>query len=170
MIDKERAEEFYNNKIYSYYNDLYGKIIDLGCGSGFLSRFLINQNKIEKIYGLDFDTQCKKDLADIDKRKFQFIEADINELDGYFGSGSVDFLVSRDVFMFIEDTDKYFEDVTKFVNKGVRQMGWYMEENTRMKNKLKPEQIAEEYVKRGWKVKLEYLDWYKYGYFIRANK
>ena len=27
-----------------------------------------------------------------------------------------------------------------------------------------------EYEKRGWKVSLEYLDWYKYGYFIKALK
>lgn len=35
IVDRKGAEEFYNNKIYSYYNGLHGKIIDLGCGGGF---------------------------------------------------------------------------------------------------------------------------------------
>lgn len=39
-----------------------------------------------------------------------------------------------------------------------------------MKNKLEPQQIAYEYIKRGWKVELEYLNWYKSGYFINAYK
>lgn len=72
--------------------------------------------------------------------------------------------------MFIEDTERYFKDITGIVNKGIRQMGWYQKDNSRMKNKLVPEQIADEYIKRGWKVELEYLDWYKSGYFINAYK
>ncbi|WP_234123888.1 class I SAM-dependent methyltransferase [Clostridium hydrogenum] len=169
-IDRKKAEEFYNNKIYSYYNSLYGNIVDLGCGDGFLSRFLIKQNKVEKIYGLDIDDACLYGVADIIGEKFQFIQSDIKSIGSNFKDNNIDFLVSRDVFMFIEDTDRYFDDVTKIVSKGIRQMGWYIEDNVRMKNKLKPEQIAKEYIKRGWKVEMEYLDWYKYGYFIRANK
>ena len=39
-----------------------------------------------------------------------------------------------------------------------------------MKNKLTPQQIKNEYTKRGWIVESEYLDWYKSGYFINAYK
>lgn len=172
IIDRKKAEEFYNNKIYSYYNGLYGKIIDLGCGGGLLTRYLLNQNKIDKIYGLDIDAECINELADIDNKqnKFQFINSDISSISNKFTSNSVDFLISRDVFMFIEDTDKYFNDITNIVKNGVRQMGWYMKNNNRMKNSLEPQQIADEYTKRGWTVELEYLDWYKCGYFINANK
>ncbi|MEG1142227.1 MAG: hypothetical protein RSE41_07265 [Clostridia bacterium] len=72
--------------------------------------------------------------------------------------------------MFIEDTDQYFNDVSKIVNKGIRHMGWYFENNKRINNKLTPQQIKQEYSKRGWIVELEYLDWYKSGYFINAYK
>lgn len=172
VIDKDRAEEFYNNKIYSYFNGVYGKAIDLGCGGGFLSRYLLSQSSIERVYGLDMDKGCSKELADIiDKqRKFKFINCDIHNIGSVFKPNSIDFLVSRDVFMFIQDTNQYFDDVTKIVNKVIMQMGWYVENNNRMKNKLLPEQIAEEYIKRGWIVKLEFLDWYKSGYFIYAYK
>lgn len=74
------------------------------------------------------------------------------------------------MFMFIEDTNQYFDDVTNIVNKGIRQIGWYMRDSERMKNKLEPQQIAYEYIKRGWKAELEYLNWYKSGYFINAYK
>lgn len=172
VIDKNSAEAFYNNRIYSYYNDIYGKVIDLGCGSGFLSRYLLNQSSIDGVYGLDIDKGCRKELTDIiDKdKKFTFINSDIHNICSIFSQSSIDFLVCRDVFMFIEDTNEFFDDVTKIVNKGIRQMGWYVESNNRMKNKLLPEQIAEEYKKRGWVVKLEFLDWYKSGYFINAYR
>lgn len=171
-IDKNSAEAFYNNKIYSYYNGLYGKVIDLGCGNGFLSRYLINQSKIDKVYGLDIDVNCINELADIMKKenKFKYFNCDIRNINNIFKPNSIDFLVSRDVFMFIEDTDRYFDNITEIINKGIRQIGWYIEDNTRMKNKLVPHQIAEEYTKRGWVVELKYLDWYKSGYFISANK
>lgn len=172
IIDNKSAEEFYNNKIYSYYNGLYGNIIDLGCGGGFLSRYILNENKVDKVYGLDNDSDCISELADIikDQNKFQFVNTDISNIRSSFNSDSIDFLVSRDVFMFIEDTERYFNDVSEIVNKGIRQMGWYMKDNSRMKNKLTPQQIAEEYSKKGWKVEIEYLDWYKCGYFINAYK
>lgn len=171
IIDRKRAEEFYNNKIYSYYNGLYGKVIDLGCGDGFLSRYLLEEDKVHKIYGLDCDLDCMGELADINKKKkFEFIQGDISNFGSKFIANSIEFLVSRDVFMFVEDTDRYFDDITRIVTKGIRQMGWYMKDNSRMKNKLEPEQIADEYIKRGWKVEVEYLDWYKCGYFIKADR
>lgn len=172
IVDRKCAEAFYNNKIYSYYNGLYGKVIDLGCGDGFLSRYILNQNGVDKVYGVDVDTECITDLADIinGQNQFEFINTDINNIGSRFCSSSVDFLVSRDVFMFVEDTERYFDDISRIVSKGVKQMGWYMKDNDRMKNKLETRQIADEYEKRGWTVDIEYLDWYKCGYFINAYR
>lgn len=165
------AAAFYDEKILSYFAGVYGKVLDLGCGGGFLSRALLEENAIDKIYGLDIDEQCTDELKDIMiSNKFQFIKVDISALGEVFGDRNVDFLVSRDVFMFIEDTDKYFEAITKIVSKEIRQMGWYQGSNNRMKNNLTPDKIVEEYNKRGWTTEIEYLDWYKAGYFIRASK
>ncbi|WP_160679296.1 class I SAM-dependent methyltransferase [Clostridium sp. C8-1-8] len=170
-INKAMAAAFYDEKILSYFAGVYGKVLDLGCGGGFLSRALLEENAIDKIYGLDIDEQCTDELKDIMiSNKFQFIKVDISALGEVFGDRNVDFLVSRDVFMFIEDTDKYFEAITKIVSKEIRQMGWYQGSNNRMKNNLTPDKIVEEYNKRGWTTEIEYLDWYKAGYFIRASK
>lgn len=172
IVDQKKAEEFYNNKIYSYYNGLYGRIIDLGCGGGFLSRYLLNHDRTFRVYGLDNDPECNAELSDIidNEGKFKLIQSDISRIGSIFIPQSIDFLVSRDVFMFVEDTDRYFDDVTEIISKGIRHMGWYMKDNSRMKNKLEPQQIAEEYRKRGWTAELESLDWYKCGYFINAYK
>lgn len=171
VINKEKAERFYNNKIYSFFKDVQGNIIDLGCGGGFLSRYLLNNDNINKIVGLDIDSESISELQDIILNpRFKFINTDICNLQEIFTKDSMDYLVSRDVFMFVEDTDKYFDDVTSIVTKGIKQMGWYIEDNKRIKNKLLPEQILEEYTKRGWKAELEHLDWYKSGYFVNAYK
>jgi len=79
-------------------------------------------------------------------------------------------MIPRTLFMFVEDTDRYFNDIPNIISKGIRQIGWCIKDNSRMKNKLVPQQIADEYTKRGWTVELEYLDWYKSVYFINAYK
>lgn len=171
-INKQDAEEFYNQKIYSYFNEVEGKIIDLGCGGGFITSHLASKKQVDKIYAIDIDKECKTYIEEINMKykKIEFKEMDIKDIGKSFEKESVDFLVSRDVFMFIEDTDRYFDDVTNIVKKGIRQMGWYIRNNERMKNQLHPNQIVKELEKRGWKVEVEYLDWYKSGYFIRADR
>lgn len=172
VVDKKNAQIFYDNKIFSYFNNIYGTVIDLGCGGGFLSRYLICQHSVDRVLGLDIDKDCIDELSDIvgQNEKFEFIEYDGQNLRRLFNEDSIEFMVSRDVFMFIEDTDQYFDDVSKIVKKGIRHMGWYSENNEKMKNKLTPQQIKNEYTKRGWIVESEYLDWYKSGYFINAYK
>jgi cyclopropane fatty-acyl-phospholipid synthase-like methyltransferase len=170
-VDQKAAEAYYNHRIYSYFQSIHGTVLDLGCGGGFLSRFLLANSQVKKVYGLDQDEECTNELADLTKNgKFQFFQADVSLLNDLFTECGLDYLVSRDVFMFVSDTDRYFDDVTKLVNCGICQMGWFMKDSQRMKNHLRPEHIADEYRKRGWTVHLESLDWYKSGYFIRADR
>ncbi len=171
-IDRSKAEKFYNNKIFSYFNNIEGKVIDLGCGGGFLSNFLLLEEKVSKIYAIDNDISCKEVIEALDnnKNKINFVDMDIKDLGEQFKNKQIDYIISRDVFMFIEDTQKYFDDITNIVCKGIRQMGWHVSNSERMKNNLLPEQIVAELEKRNWKVTLEILDWYKCGYFIKADK
>lgn len=171
-IDGDKASEFYSRKILRYYRNIEGSVIDLGCGGGFLAEFLAKEEKVHKIYAVDNDISCREEIEGVDcgKGKISFIHMDVCNLDKQFNQSEIDFLVSRDVFMFIDNTEKYFNDVTAIVKKGIRQMGWYAANNERMKNHLHPDQIVEELAKRNWKVNIEYLDWYKCGYFIEAIK
>jgi SAM-dependent methyltransferase len=172
IINKQKAEAFYNHKIFPYFKGVTGEVVDLGCGGGYLSRYCLENENVSKVYGMDIEGECRDHLIDLLNRfnHFFFINADLHDLDQLFDDTSIDYIISRDVFMFIEDTNKYFDDVTRLVKKGIRHMGWYVHDNPRMKNNLTPSEIAEEYKKRGWNVELESLDWYKSGYFIHAYK
>jgi len=170
-VNQQAAAYFYNQRIYSYFNELSGVILDLGCGGGFISSYLLNQQKINLVFGLDQDKNCALELTKLlSNHKFTFIHADICKLHDLFAKQSIDYLVSRDVFMFIEDTDRYFDDISLLVKSGIRQMGWYMKNNPRMRNSLEPDQILGEYRKRGWHANLKDLEWYKSGYMIQADR
>lgn len=172
IIDNKKASEFYNKKIFSYFRNLDGIILDLGCGQGFISSFLIESENVKAIYAVDIDISCRNDVEKLNNIRdiVKFINADASNLESKFAAGEVDYVVGRDVFMFIEDTQKFFDDIERTVKKGIRLMGWYVSGSSRMKNNLLPEQIAGELKRRGFDASIEDLDWYKCGYFIRADK
>ncbi len=171
-INREKAEAFYNSKIYDYYKELSGDVIDLGCGGGFITNYINSNHLVNNIYAIDRDSGCIEDLSKIkdEQEKIKFINIDISELSNKFKENSVDYIVSRDVFMFIEDTEKYFTDMCRIAKKGIIQMGWYISHNHRMKNQITPDKIAIEFKRRGWKVRINYLEWYKSGYVILADR
>lgn len=171
LINQQKAADFFNQKIDIYYDDVSGTVLDFGCGGGFLSRYLLLKDEVEKIVGLDVDMDSLNETADIrENAKFSFKRYDGISPGVLFEDNAFDFLVSRDVFMFVEDTETYFEDVSRIIAKGIRQIGWYMPNNSRMKNQLEPGRICEEYRKHGWLVHMEELNWYPCGYFITADK
>lgn len=168
-IDSYKAKAFYDLKVLDYFKTVYGNVIDLGCGGGFLSRNLIGNAKIKRIYGIDIDKYCEKELKDLlNNKKFEFFNGNLEKF--YKKLDSVDFLISRDTFMFIKDTDEYFKIIDKLVNVGVFHMGWYIEGNKKMQNHIYPDDVLKEYLNRGWNANIEYLNWYKSGYFIKAYR
>lgn len=171
-IDRQKAEAYYISKILSYYNDVKGAVIDMGCGEGFLTEAMAAKEAVTRVYAIDCDENYRASVEQIPNAagKISFEAMDIANLGEAFAERHVDYLISRDVFMFIENTEKFFDDAARLVKKGIKQMGWFVGSSERMKNKLQPDQIAEELRKRGWKVRIEYLDWYKCGYFIDAVK
>ncbi|MBS4535341.1 class I SAM-dependent methyltransferase [Clostridium sp. D2Q-14] len=159
-VDKQAAEQFYNERIYSYFEDVEGIVLDVGYGGGFLTQHLINKESVEKIYAIDIDENSKEEINKLvtKHKNIEFKLCDLKNILEAFKEKSVDYVVNRDVFMFVEDTQKYFDDITKIVRKGIRQMGWFISDNKRMKNKLMPSDIAAELKKRGWKVELRILE------------
>jgi len=164
-ITQKEAMNFYNEKIFSYFEDLSGTVLDLGCGGGFLTQYASNLEKVNLVYGMDMDD------SEIERiNQVTFIKDDLVNLAKHFNQNSIDYIIHRDVFMFVSDTLRYFDDVSNIVSKGIYHMAWYLKDNIRMKNFLEPKEIKAELEKRGFKVTLEYLDWYRCGYFIKALK
>lgn len=170
-INNDKAGKFYNQKILGYFNNVKGTIIDLGCGGGFLTSYIVKIEDVLKVYSIDKDKSCKEDIEAIDDKsnKIEFLNMDIINLTNQFESKSIDYIICRDVFMFIDITSKFFDNASEIVRKGIKIMGWYMPSNERIHNRLHPDDICKEFNNRGWKTRLEYLNWYKYGYFISAT-
>ncbi|MGI5853416.1 MAG: class I SAM-dependent methyltransferase [Bacillota bacterium] len=181
VVDQGRASDYYSRKILAMYDDVRGTVLDLGCGGGFLTEYVAAKKEVTRVLAIDPDPGCAEAINQIPdpEGKIDFRVADASVLGDLAGAGmagveagtpSIDYLIHRDVFMFIDDPEKYFDDVTKIVRRGIRHVGWFMSGNARMKNTLEPQQILSELEKRGWRAQLHILDWYKCGYYISADK
>ncbi|WDV47968.1 class I SAM-dependent methyltransferase [Clostridiaceae bacterium M8S5] len=170
-IDRESASLYYDNKIYSYFKDIKGHVLDIGCGGGFLSRFILNNLMPCKVYGLDVDEGCIEELNDLAREdRFNFNKSNIKNIKTDYKDVHIDYIVCRDVLMFIENIDNFIDDISNTTAQGLRFMGWYIPTNKRIKNNVSPDEIALKLKERGWSVNVEYLDWYKSGYFINCDR
>ena len=89
-IDKKKAEKFYNNKIFSYYDDLYGTVMDLGCGGGLLTKHIIKNEDITRIICIDNDERCHKQINAISNTKrIEFFNLNIPNLTEYSKNKSI---------------------------------------------------------------------------------
>lgn len=169
-VNADKASAYYNGKILSHFADIRGVVLDLGCGGGFLSEYALTLPGVTRVIALDNDEKCGEDLKKLGDSRLEFVAAGIDQIGGLFSRDSVDYVISRDVFMFIENTPQFFADIKKITRGGIRQMGWYKPSTQRMKNNLTPEEIHSALIETGWTGELECLDWYKCGYFIQADK
>lgn len=97
--------------------DLVGKglVIDLGCGSGeYAVEFLKNGCSY---VGVDISGEAIKQAK---KRtdKAAFYQADLNNIEKINAPKPADILVDCKTLAFIEDKDKYFENIKRFVKPG----------------------------------------------------
>jgi len=164
LIDKDAAEKYYNSKISSCFAELRGTVVDYGCGGGFMTEMNLDNGDITRVYSIDIDPVCLESFSSINDSRVTFILGDYNDLKKV--DSSIDELISRDVIMFIDKPVEFVEVLTGTIGKRIRLMAWYNPSLGRMTNHLTPQQWQELFSDYGWKVKVEALEWYKYGYFI----
>jgi len=169
LVDQNKASTFYSRKILSLFDKLKPKVIDFGCGGGFLTAFAAQQFQVVDVYAVDIDKNVKSHVQAISP-KVRFIEGSISEMCLVMREKPVDELISRDVLMFLDNIESFIDDVTPYVGSKMRLLNWYMPNDRRVKNNLTPLQIRDLFINKGWKTKLSYLTWYKFGYFLEVDR
>ena len=97
------------------------KILDLGCGSGYITNYLHNQNL--NAIGLDFS----QEMINIAKTKFpsiEFLLADFVNVENYFGENSIDGLIAIYSLYFVPK--EQFENVLKSLSKILKSDGKFL--------------------------------------------
>lgn len=94
------------------------KVLDLGCGSGYITSYLHNQNL--NAIGLDFS----QEMINIAKRKYpniKFLLADFVNIENYFDEDSVDGIIAVYSLYFVPKDQ--FESVLKSLSKVLKSDG-----------------------------------------------
>lgn len=124
--ETNRLEEQNAHKLYSIGEEL-GKIdfkgvtnvLDAGCGSGFVTRSLIDLFPRLKVTGVDYGIDRVNDAKILSKeegKKADFIEASLYDLP--FHDGEFDMVISRFVFHHLDDHQKAMNELYRVVKPG----------------------------------------------------
>ena len=79
-----------------------------------------------------------------------------------------DYIVCRDVVMYLNDIDYTFNKLSKISNKIVL-LNWYKKEHKNCLNKTSPEDIFKILVKYYKNIEISYPYFYKWGYLIKTK-
>lgn len=157
-ISRCDAESFYNEKIYSCFKDVRGRVLEIGCGGGFITEYLRSKGDVSYICGIDLDES--NEICD------DYICMDLNKLD-VSKLGKYDYVVCRDVLMYLENLDDVFSKLSKVADK-VLLLNWYNPNHKNCHNKTKIKDIVSIVRKYFDNIELEYPFFYKHGYLIRS--
>lgn len=166
-INQREAERFYNSRIYEQYEHISGNVVDIGCGGGLITNYLDTKKEVDNIYAIDSDYVSKDSLNLSDK--IHFIHGNVEGIDKLLDGISIDYMVSRDVVMYIENLPLCIQKASHIVQKGMVIVGWYNPTLSRVKNDVHPEEIKTMLTGQGFEVEYKELNWYKWGYKINAN-
>lgn len=160
-ISQKEAEEFYNNKIFNCFSGIYGNVLEIGCGGGLITQYVKTLKKVEKIVTVDIDDDSINEISD------QHFKLDLNEFDDGIFNQKFDFVICRDVLMYLENIEYTFSKLSKISNKVVL-LNWHDINHKNCLNKTYPLEIFKLLNKYYNNLKIEYPYFYKKGYLITS--
>jgi len=163
-ISTNDAENFYKSKIFECFEGVYGNVLELGCGDGILTKYLATLQKVERITSVDLCNTLK-----LKSEKVKFKQLDLNQIEKFTPNISYDFVVCKDILMYLDDIEKLFFYLSKY-SVNLLLLNWFNFEHKNCINKATPTKIVN-IIKKYYKVvDLEYPHFYKWGYLIKAEK
>lgn len=161
-IDCVAGEDFYNQKVLECFKDIYGNVLEIGCGGGFISNYVMNLKDVNYLVTIDKDEES---ICRISDKHYQL---DLNNFDENVFETKFDFIICRDVLMYLDDVQYTFEKLSKISNKIVL-LNWYDINHKNCLNKTSPLKVLEILNKYYKNLDIQYPYFYKKGYLIKSR-
>ena len=163
----ETARRFYNELIYDCFKDVKGKVLELGCGGGLLTKYLASKKDVESVVAVDNEMEGKEINFINSLDKCLFVEMDLNDFDETLFSNKFDYIVCKDVLMYLDNIECTFSKLSK-ISHNIILLNWFNTRHKNCLNKMAPID-AFEVIKRYYKdIEIIYPSFYKWGYIIKT--
>ena len=162
LLDYIKASEFYNNKIFDCFKYVSGKVLEIGCGGGLVTGYISSLDSVSYLATLDVD---KESISDISNKHYN---VNLNDFDESVFDLKFDYVICRDVLMYLDDLDYTFSKLSKISNKVIL-LNWYDINHKNCLNKTSPEDILKTLSKYYDNLVIEYPYFYKNGYLIKTK-
>lgn len=161
-INCSKAEEFYNNKIFSCFKNVYGNVLEIGCGGGLVTEYVARLKDVKYLATVDVDDESICNISD------KHYKLDLNDFDEMVFEKKFDFVICRDVLMYLKDIDYTFNKLSKISNNVVL-LNWHDVHHKNCLNKTEPLKILKTLNKYYDNLVIEYPFFYKKGYLIKSR-
>lgn len=168
VITKDKAINFYEKKVRDVFSGVFGCVLEIGCGGGFLTEALLVNKNVKKIVAVDIDDDLNNNLKQ--NKKLTFLQLDLNTFKEKDLNQKFDFIVCKDVLMYLNDCDSVIQKLQKLSN-NILFLNWFNKDHKNCKNKNSgPIKVKRVFKKYFDKVELSYPKLYNYCYKIEAKR
>ena len=160
-IDCKIAGQFYNDKIFQCFKEVSGSVLEIGCGGGLISEYVASLETVTSLVTVDIDQDSMSIIAN------KHYQMDLNNFDEDNFREKFDYVICRDVLMYLDDIEYTFSKLSKISNKVIL-LNWYDKNHKNCLNKTPPLKILDILNKYYKNLVIEYPYFYKNGYLIKS--
>lgn len=167
ILKVEDCINFYNELIFDCFKEVKGRILEIGCGGGLLTEYLTEKSDVDEVMAIDNDVD-KHEINYINSlNNCSFKKVNLNNFNEEIFGKHFDYVVCKDVLMYLEDIDYTFSKLSKISDKIIL-LNWHNINHKNCLNKTIPNDIFEVIKKYYRDIEITYPSFYKWGYIIRT--